>query len=186
MDFQHPPFSFCFGLQKYTFLFTTHTIGPFFLCTNEEMLYLCTILSFDMKITIQSKEELPAVASALLNEFPNERVFCLYGEMGAGKTTLIKEVCRQLGATDTTSSPTFAIVNEYLTDMGDSIYHFDFYRIEKIADAYEIGAEDYLYSGNYCFLEWPENVEELIQPDFIKLRITVNGPQSRTFETFSE
>lgn len=147
-------------------------------------MYLCTIFIDIMNITIHSEEELPAVAQALLQEHPNDRVFCFYGEMGAGKTTLIKEICRQLGATDTTSSPTFAIVNEYLTETGDSIYHFDFYRIEKLADAYEIGTEDYLYSGNYCFLEWPENVEELIQPDFVKVRITVNGSQSRTFETF--
>lgn len=136
-----------------------------------------------MNITIHSEDELPTVAQALLQEHPNDRVFCFYGEMGAGKTTLIKEICRQLGATDTTSSPTFAIVNEYLTEADDSIYHFDFYRIEKIADAYEIGAEDYLYSGHYCFLEWPQNVEELIRPDFVKVQITVNGPQSRTFET---
>ena len=141
--------------------------------------------SKDMKITIHSEEELPIVAKTLLQEFPNDRVFCFYGEMGAGKTTFIKVICHELGVEDTTSSPTFAIVNEYLTSDGDSIYHFDFYRIEKLADAYEIGTEDYLYSGNYCFLEWPENVEELIQPDFVKIKITVNGAQSRTFETFS-
>ena len=140
----------------------------------------------NMKITIHSEEELPNVAKMLLQEHPNDRVFCFYGEMGAGKTTLIKEICHHLGVEDTTSSPTFAIVNEYLTNNGDSIYHFDFYRIEKLADAYEIGTEDYLYSGNYCFLEWPENVEELIQPDFVKIRITVTGAQSRTFETFSD
>lgn len=138
-----------------------------------------------MKITIHSEEELPQVAEALLAEFPSDRVFCFYGEMGAGKTTFIKVVCQQLGAMDTTSSPTFAIVNEYLTEE-ESIYHFDFYRIEKLADAYEIGVEDYLYSGNYCFLEWPENVEELIQPDFVKVRISVGDDHSRTFETFNE
>ncbi len=137
-----------------------------------------------MKITIHSEEELDNVADALLAEFPDDRVFCFYGEMGAGKTTFIKRICRKLGATDTTSSPTFAIVNEYLTDAGESIYHFDFYRIEKLIDAYEIGVEDYLYSGNYCFLEWPENVEPLIQSDFVKIRISVAANQTRTFEDF--
>ena len=95
--------------------------------------------------------------------------------MGAGKTTFIKEICRGLGVSDTTSSPTFAIVNEYITDEGESIYHFDFYRIEKLEDAYEIGVEDYLYSGNYCFIEWAENIAPLVQPDFVKVHITV-GP----------
>lgn len=136
-----------------------------------------------MKKTIYSEEELSRVAEALLQEFPNDRVFCFYGEMGAGKTTFIKVVCQQLGAADTTSSPTFAIINEYLTPDDESIYHFDFYRIEKLADAYEIGVEDYLYSGNYCFLEWPENIPELIQPEFVKVKITVGSDHSRTFET---
>lgn len=136
-----------------------------------------------MKKTIYSEEELPLVAETLLQEFPNDRVFCFYGEMGAGKTTFIKVVCQQLGAADTTSSPTFAIINEYLTQDDESIYHFDFYRIEKLADAYEIGVEDYLYSGNYCFLEWPENIPELIQPEFVKVKITVGSDHSRTFET---
>lgn len=136
-----------------------------------------------MKKTIYSEEELSRVAEALLQEFPNDRVFCFYGEMGAGKTTFIKVVCQQLGASDTTSSPTFAIINEYLTPDDESIYHFDFYRIEKLADAYEIGVEDYLYSGNYCFLEWPENIPELIQPEFVKVKITVGSDHSRTFET---
>lgn len=136
-----------------------------------------------MKKTINSEEELPLIAETLLQEFPDDRVFCFYGEMGAGKTTFIKVVCQQLGAADTTSSPTFAIINEYLTQDDESIYHFDFYRIEKLADAYEIGVEDYLYSGNYCFLEWPENIPELIQPEFVKVKITVGSDHSRTFET---
>lgn len=113
-------------------------------------------------------------------EFPDNRVFCFYGEMGAGKTTFIKEICRALGVSDTTSSPTFAIVNEYLTNDGESIYHFDFYRIEKLEDAYEIGVEDYLYSGNYCFIEWAENIETLVQPDFVKVHITIGPDDKRT------
>ena len=116
-------------------------------------------------------------------EFPDSRVFCFYGEMGAGKTTFIKEICRGLGVSDTTSSPTFAIVNEYLTDEEESIYHFDFYRIEKLEDAYEIGVEDYLYSGNYCFIEWAENIAPLVQPDFIKVHITVENDGGRKIAT---
>ncbi len=126
-----------------------------------------------MDITIHSEDELFSAGRKLIAEFPDQRVFCFYGEMGAGKTTFIKEICRGLGVTDTTSSPTFAIVNEYLDSQEDSIYHFDFYRIEKLADAYEIGVEDYLYSGNYCFIEWAENIAPLIQPDFVKVYIKV-------------
>lgn len=128
-----------------------------------------------MELTIHSESELFEAGQRLLAEFPDSRVFCFHGEMGAGKTTFIKEICRGLGVSDTTSSPTFAIVNEYITDEGESIYHFDFYRIEKLEDAYEIGVEDYLYSGNYCFIEWAENIAPLVQPDFVKVHITV-GP----------
>ena len=133
-----------------------------------------------MERTIHSETELYDAGRQLLAEHPDARVFCFYGEMGAGKTTFIKEICRSLGVSDTTSSPTFAIVNEYLTDEGDPIYHFDFYRIEKLEDAYEIGVEDYLYSGNYCFIEWAENIAPLIQPDFIKVHLTVGPEDERT------
>ena len=136
-----------------------------------------------MELTIHSECELFDAGRLLLAEFPDSRVFCFYGEMGAGKTTFIKEICRGLGVSDTTSSPTFAIVNEYFTDEGKSIYHFDFYRIEKIEDAYEIGVEDYLYSGNYCFIEWAENIAPLVQNDFIKVQITVGTNGSRTIST---
>ena len=136
-----------------------------------------------MELTIHSENELYEAGQRLLAEFPDARVFCFYGEMGAGKTTFIKEICRGLGVSDTTSSPTFAIVNEYLTDEDESIYHFDFYRIEKLEDAYEIGVEDYLYSGNYCFIEWAENIAPLVQDDFIKVQITVGTNGSRTIST---
>ena len=136
-----------------------------------------------MELTILSENELYEAGQRLLAEFPDARVFCFYGEMGAGKTTFIKEICRGLGVSDTTSSPTFAIVNEYLTNEDESIYHFDFYRIEKLEDAYEIGVEDYLYSGNYCFIEWAENIAPLVQDDFIKVQITVGTNGSRTIST---
>ena len=136
-----------------------------------------------MERTIHYENELFDAGQQLLAEFPDARVFCFYGEMGAGKTTFIKEICRGLGVSDTTSSPTFAIVNEYLTDEGESIYHFDFYRIEKLEDAYEIGVEDYLYSGNYCFIEWAENIAPIVQPDFIKVHISVGSNGERIIHT---
>ena len=135
-----------------------------------------------MKITIHSEAELPAVAQKMLQTFPKARVFCFYGQMGAGKTTFIKAVCQQLGVADTTSSPTFAIVNEYVTGSAETIYHFDFYRIEKLEDAYQIGADDYFYSGNYCFVEWAENIPELIDNEFVKVKINILSDDSREFE----
>ncbi len=134
-----------------------------------------------MELIIKKEDELSMAAEELLRAFPNDRVFCFYGEMGAGKTTFIKEICRQLGAIDITSSPTFAIVNEYITNDDKSIYHFDFYRIDNLNDAYQIGVEDYLYSGNYCFLEWAENIEPLIDDGFVKIRIEIGEDYSRIF-----
>lgn len=135
-----------------------------------------------MKITIHQENELQVAARQLISEFSADRVFCFYGEMGAGKTTFIKKICELLGATDVTSSPTFAIVNEYVRINGETIYHFDFYRIEKLDDAYQIGVEDYLYSGNYCFLEWPENVAPLIEDDFVKVKIDIGENYSRIIQ----
>lgn len=135
-----------------------------------------------MKITIHQENELQVAARQLISEFSADRVFCFYGEMGAGKTTFIKKICELLGATDVTSSPTFSIVNEYVRINGEAIYHFDFYRIEKLDDAYQIGVEDYLYSGNYCFLEWPENVAPLIEDDFVKVKIEIGENYSRIIQ----
>ena len=135
-----------------------------------------------MKITIHQENELQVAARQLISEFSADRVFCFYGEMGAGKTTFIKKICELLGATDVTSSPTFSIVNEYVRINGEAIYHFDFYRIEKLDDAYQIGVEDYLYSGNYCFLEWSENVAPLIEDDFVKVKIDIGENYSRIIQ----
>lgn len=133
-------------------------------------------------MTISNQEELPSVAADLLKKHANERVFGFYGEMGAGKTTLIKELCRQLGVEGTTSSPTFAIVNEYFGQDRMPIYHFDFYRIDSVDEAVKIGFNDYLYSGAYCFIEWTEKVEELLaNEDFVKVEIEVLGDQKRRF-----
>lgn len=128
-----------------------------------------------------NEQQLPEVAKAILKAYPRERVFGFYGEMGTGKTTLIKEICRELGVQDITSSPTFAIVNEYWTESGAPLYHFDFYRIDEPADASRIGFEEYLYSGNYCFIEWTEKVEEILQGDFIPIHIQRVDDHTRLF-----
>lgn len=130
---------------------------------------------------INSQNDLSTVAEDLLRKHADERVFGFYGEMGAGKTTLIKEICRQLGVTATTSSPTFAIVNEYFTAEGEPVYHFDFYRIDSIDEAVKIGFDDYLYSGDYCFIEWTEKVEEMLPDDYVRVDIKVLEDGRREF-----
>jgi tRNA threonylcarbamoyladenosine biosynthesis protein TsaE len=120
-----------------------------------------------------SQNELPRVAEKLLEAAGRDRVFVLQGAMGAGKTTLIKELCAQLGVSDPTSSPTFSLVNEYRSKDGSPVYHFDFYRIKSESEAYDMGFEDYLYSGNYCFIEWPEKIPGLIPQDCVRIEISV-------------
>ncbi|MEI6172594.1 MAG: tRNA (adenosine(37)-N6)-threonylcarbamoyltransferase complex ATPase subunit type 1 TsaE [Bacteroidota bacterium] len=134
-----------------------------------------------MKIVCKSESELPGAAGKLLETFPGARVFALYGSMGAGKTTFIKAVCHELGVTDIVQSPTFSIINEYKTTGGTSIFHFDFYRIKKLEEVFDIGYEDYIYSGNYCFLEWPEMIESLLPDDAI--RINMSGDDYRIIES---
>ena len=135
-----------------------------------------------MKNSVLAKEtELSEVARALIEAYPQERVFGFYGEMGTGKTTLIKEICRYLGVESDMTSPTFAIVNEYWTADGEPLYHFDFYRIDEPEDATRIGFQDYLYSGNYCFIEWTEKVESLLQDDYIPVYIERINDQTRKF-----
>ncbi len=114
-------------------------------------------------------EELPVVAGKLLEAHPGARVFAFFGAMGVGKTTFIKSLCRSLGITDRVSSPSFSIVNEYITKTGESIYHFDFYRIKKLEEVYDLGYEHYFYSGSYCFIEWPEKLEALLPEDCIRV-----------------
>ena len=110
-------------------------------------------------------------AQLLLEHFPEERIFAFYGAMGAGKTTFIKALCRELGSADYVTSPTFALINEYSTNGGSVIYHFDFYRIKKLEEAFDLGYEDYIYSGNYCFIEWPEMIELLLPEGIVEVRI---------------
>lgn len=125
------------------------------------------------QIIINSTSELPSAAKKLLAACPDKKIFAFYGQMGAGKTTLIKSLCEVMGVNNTVSSPTFSIVNEYLSEKGEKIFHFDFYRINSESEAYDMGYEDYFYSNAYCFIEWPERIAELLPPDFVRVNITV-------------
>jgi tRNA threonylcarbamoyladenosine biosynthesis protein TsaE len=125
-----------------------------------------------MKIEIPDVEALPKVAETLLSTFSQERFFAFFGKMGVGKTTLIKEICSQLGVTQNVCSPTFAIINEYTAGNGDPVYHFDFYRLKNISEAYDLGYEEYFYSGCYCFTEWTEKVEEILPDHYLRITIT--------------
>ncbi len=116
-----------------------------------------------------TESQLPQVAKKVLKFSPNSRILAFYGKMGVGKTTLIKAVCHHLNVIDTVGSPTFSIVNQYITRDKDILYHFDFYRIKKQEEAFDIGYEDYFFSGNYCFLEWPEKIEELLPKDCVRI-----------------
>lgn len=132
-----------------------------------------------MKIENYSLEQLHEVARNLLTSFPEERFFAFFGKMGVGKTTLIKEMCDVLGVVDNVCSPTFAIVNEYSTTLDESVFHFDFYRLKSVAEAYDIGYEEYFYSGCYCFTEWTEKVEELLPDRYVRVTMTEEN-ESRT------
>jgi len=126
-------------------------------------------------LIISSEEDLVPAAEKLLETFPGKKVFAFYGKMGAGKTTFIKVIAKALGSVDVVQSPSFAIINEYKTNTRGSIYHFDFYRIRKTEEVYDIGYEDYIYSGSYCFVEWPEIVEDLLPEDIVKVKISGEG-----------
>lgn len=128
-------------------------------------------MSQALKAEIHSVAELPEVARKLLSTFRDDRFFAFFGKMGVGKTTLIKELCAELGVTDNVCSPTFAIVNEYVAGNGEPVYHFDFYRMKSAAEAYDIGYEEYFYSGCYCFTEWTEKVEELLPERYVRVEI---------------
>ncbi len=125
-----------------------------------------------MEIKIQSLEQIHEAAREFIAAMGDNTVFALYGKMGAGKTTFIKALCQELGVEDVVTSPTFAVINEYRSDIaGELIYHFDFYRIKKLEEVYDMGYEDYFYSGALCFIEWPELVEELLPGNTIKVTI---------------
>ena len=124
-------------------------------------------------LTLQAAtpSDLGMVASQIIQTLPGKRVFALYGAMGAGKTTLIKSLCHELGVADVVLSPTFALINEYRTRQGEPVYHFDFYRIKSLSEAYDLGYEEYFYSNHYCFIEWPEKIEQLLPTGFVYIDI---------------
>ncbi|MBO7050089.1 MAG: tRNA (adenosine(37)-N6)-threonylcarbamoyltransferase complex ATPase subunit type 1 TsaE [Bacteroidaceae bacterium] len=134
-----------------------------------------------MTITIKDLDHIEDAAREFIGEMGDDTVFAFYGKMGAGKTTFIKALCKLLGVEDEVNSPTFAIINEYRSQTtAELIYHFDFYRIKKLEEVYDLGYEDYFYSGALCFIEWPELVEELLPSDAKKVTITENSDSSRT------
>ena len=134
------------------------------------------------KIEIESLSELPKVAEAVLGELRGRSVVLFRGPMGAGKTTLISRIAAALGAEDTVTSPTFALVNQYEGEGGRRIYHFDFYRINNVEEALDLGYEEYFYSGELCLVEWPEKIEQLLPDQVMTVRITADSDTARTFE----
>ena len=134
-------------------------------------------------IQITSLDTIHEAAKEFIANMYDRTVFAFHGKMGAGKTTFIKALCEELGVEDVINSPTFAIINEYRSETtGELIYHFDFYRINKLSEAEDIGTEDYFYSGALCFIEWPEKVEDLLPGDVVDVTITENPDGSRTVE----
>lgn len=136
---------------------------------------------FDMEheIIIKNTDDLDRAAGEFLQQIGDHKLIAFYAPMGAGKTTFTTALCKRLGVEDPVCSPTFTIINEYLSSDGESIYHFDFYRITKNEEAIDIGLDDYLYSGNLCLMEWPENIEDLLPEETLKVHIQVNPDQSR-------
>jgi tRNA threonylcarbamoyladenosine biosynthesis protein TsaE len=135
-----------------------------------------------LRLHCSSVNELDKIAEQMLILFPVERVYAITGPMGAGKTTFIQAVCRQLGVKDNVSSPTFSIVNEYRTGSGEPVFHFDLYRLRKPEELLDIGYEDYFFSGDYCFIEWPELAGMLIPSGAVKVEIVVDeGSEDRIF-----
>lgn len=126
-------------------------------------------------------DELDSVAKEMLNSLENYKIIAVTGKMGAGKTTMIKSFCNVLGVKETVSSPTFSLVNEYTDTEGESIFHFDFYRIKKLEEVYDIGYEEYFYSDSFCFIEWPEMITELLPEDHVSISIEVDEDEKRIF-----
>lgn len=131
-----------------------------------------------MLLTANSPAQLPSVAADIISFAKSTRIFLFYGDMGAGKTTLIKSLCEALGTTGPVTSPTFSIVNEYV-GIKDRIYHFDFYRLKNQSEALDLGYEEYFYSDAYCFIEWPEKIPDLLPDHYVKIKIAVLTDGSR-------
>lgn len=138
------------------------------------------------EIKIRGLDDLPMASSKFFEIMHPGKVYAFYGSMGAGKTTFISAVCHQLGCSDAICSPTFSIINEYDTEKWGKIYHFDCYRLESEEEAFDIGAEDYLYSRATCFVEWPEKIEGLLPKDTIRVKVEINSDGSRTIRIEDE
>jgi tRNA threonylcarbamoyladenosine biosynthesis protein TsaE len=138
------------------------------------------------QIIVPSLSDLPAAAFQVIQSIKDFKIIAVYGPLGVGKTTMIKEICKQMGVPDIVNSPTFALVNEYFTTEGKIIYHFDFYRINSIREAYDIGYEDFFFSGNICFIEWPEKVEELLTDDVLRIKMEETDSGSRVIRLFND
>lgn len=134
------------------------------------------------ELRINSLDEINAVAKQFIELVGERRVFAMYGAMGVGKTTFVKAVCEELGVEDTITSPTFAIVNEYHTQKDKIVYHFDFYRIEDVQEAYDFGYEDYFYSKAMCFIEWPERIDSILPSDVINLNFREEEDGTRVIQ----
>lgn len=132
-------------------------------------------------ITIHSTDELPMVAEQVIDALDGRSVVALFGPMGAGKTTLVSAIMEHLGSADTVTSPTFALVNQYYTADEQPVYHFDFYRINSLAEAFDMGYEEYFYSGDLCLIEWPELIEDLLPEEAMVVKIDVLSPTERRF-----
>ena len=132
-----------------------------------------------MNIIIKNIDSIATAAQEFIAQMGNSKIFAFYGSMGAGKTTFVKAVCEAMGVTDTVNSPTFAIVNEYDTPTGRPIYHFDFYRIKRLTEVYDMGYEDYFYGRGICFIEWPELIEELLPEETVRITIEERSDGSR-------
>ncbi len=137
-------------------------------------------------IKIESLENYPSAAKEFIENMGGNRIFAFYGKMGTGKTTFIKSICEAMGVEDIINSPTFAIVNEYEDAESNTIYHFDFYRIKSIAEVYNMGYEEYLYSNAYCFIEWPELIEELLPEESAKVYMEELADGSRHVRIVTE
>jgi tRNA threonylcarbamoyladenosine biosynthesis protein TsaE len=135
-----------------------------------------------MEIVISDLRHLHENAEQFIRLTAGRKIFAFYGAMGAGKTTIIKAICEALGTKDVVTSPTFTIVNEYTTTSGNSIYHIDFYRIKKSEEVFDFGIEEYFDSGCYCFMEWPELVENILPPETVNIRITVDDKDQRILQ----
>ena len=131
-------------------------------------------------LILKSLSDLNIIADKFLRLMRDKKVFAFFGPMGVGKTTFIKALCNELGVVEIVTSPTFALVNEYQTGSGEIIYHFDFYRINKIEEVYDFGYEDYFFSGNYCFIEWPDKIAEILPENVVFVQMVENEDGSRT------